>query len=103
MQPLRNPQLKPIPAALGLKPRFWSSFTFMCKWAYFEAMKKSGDRIAFKRDMTLDAWVRIHEPQPVRFVGPHPRLRQQIGRMVLAAGTLSGVRSLEVSFEASNV
>jgi len=40
MQPLRNPQLKPIPAALGLKPRFWSSFTFMCKGVYFDSQRK---------------------------------------------------------------
>ncbi len=40
MQPLGNPQLKPIPAALGLKPRFWSSFTFMCKRVYFDARRQ---------------------------------------------------------------
>jgi len=37
MQPIRNPQLKPIP---GLKPRFWSSFTFMCKGVYFDSQRK---------------------------------------------------------------
>lgn len=39
MQPIHNPKLRPIPAALGLKPRFWSSFTFMAKWVFFEARK----------------------------------------------------------------
>lgn len=30
-------QLRSIPGALKMKPSFWSHFTFMCKWVYFEA------------------------------------------------------------------
>lgn len=57
MQPMKNlPQLRPIPSALGLQPRFWSSFTFMCKWVYFGARGQTA-------------------PQRVAFVGPHPRVR----------------------------
>ena len=95
MQPLRNPQLKPIPAALGLKPRFWSSFTFMCKWVYFDVRKQ--ERMLFERSFDNFRWAPIREPQPVRFVGPHPRVRQHAARMFgelpieVLHGALSGL------------
>lgn len=56
------PQLRPIPSTLGLQPRFWSSFTFMCKWVYFGARGQTA-------------------PQRVAFVGPHPRVREHARRM----------------------
>ena len=68
MKPLRPPQLRPIPSTLGLQPRFWSSFTLMCKWVYFKARKEDG-------------LVPVRERQPVAFVGPHPRVREHARRM----------------------
>ena len=76
MQPLKPPQLRPIPSTLKLQPRFWSSFTFMCKWVYFEAMKQGRVRLAYD-----GPGLPIREPQPVVFVGPHPRVREHARRM----------------------
>lgn len=75
MKPLKPPQLRPTPSTLGLQPRFWSSFTFMCKWVFLEARKQ-------EKRVSLDSFVLLpRERQPVVFVGPHPRVREHARQM----------------------